>query len=51
MSMGNGHRNTTLRDWALREIACERLGLPKQAGNPRVEPLMRAAEQADRPER
>ena len=50
MSMGNGHRNTMLRDLWFREIARWRLGLPKQAGNPRVEPLMRAAEQADRPE-
>jgi 3-hydroxy-9,10-secoandrosta-1,3,5(10)-triene-9,17-dione monooxygenase len=29
MSMMGGHRNTTLRDWALREIACERLGIPR----------------------
>jgi 3-hydroxy-9,10-secoandrosta-1,3,5(10)-triene-9,17-dione monooxygenase len=29
MAMMGGHRNTTLRDWALREIACERLGIPR----------------------
>jgi hypothetical protein len=38
-----------LRDLWFREVARWRLGLPKQAGNPRVEPLMRAAERAGRP--
>jgi 3-hydroxy-9,10-secoandrosta-1,3,5(10)-triene-9,17-dione monooxygenase len=43
MSMGNGHLNTLLRDLWFREIARWRLGLPKLAGNPRSEPLLRAA--------
>jgi 3-hydroxy-9,10-secoandrosta-1,3,5(10)-triene-9,17-dione monooxygenase len=29
LAMMGGHRNTTLRDWAQREIACERLGIPR----------------------
>ena len=29
MSMGNSHRNTVLRDWAFREIARAKLGLPR----------------------
>jgi len=29
MSMGNSHRNTMLRDWAFREIARWKLGLPR----------------------
>ena len=29
MSIGNSHRNTLLRDWAFREIAREKLGLPR----------------------
>ena len=29
MSMGNSHRNTLLRDWAFREIARDKLGLPR----------------------
>ena len=29
MSMGNSHRNTVLRDWAFREIARDKLGLPR----------------------
>jgi 3-hydroxy-9,10-secoandrosta-1,3,5(10)-triene-9,17-dione monooxygenase len=29
MSMGNSHRNTMLRDWAFREIARAKLGLPR----------------------
>jgi hypothetical protein len=30
MSIGaNSHRNTLLRDWAFREIARDRLGLPR----------------------
>ena len=29
MSIGNSHRNTLLRDWAFREIARDKLGLPR----------------------
>jgi hypothetical protein len=30
MSIGsNSHRNTLLRDWAFRELARDRLGLPR----------------------
>ena len=29
MSIGNSHRNTVLRDWAFREIARAKLGLPR----------------------
>jgi hypothetical protein len=29
MSIGNSHRNTQLRDWAFREIARDKLGLPR----------------------
>jgi 3-hydroxy-9,10-secoandrosta-1,3,5(10)-triene-9,17-dione monooxygenase len=29
MSVGNSHRNTQLRDWAFREVAREKLGLPR----------------------
>jgi hypothetical protein len=28
--MGNSHRNTLLRDFAYREVAKERLGIPRQ---------------------
>ena len=30
LSMGNSHRNTLLRDFAYREVAKERLGIPRQ---------------------
>ena len=30
LSMGNSHRNTLLRDFAYREVARERLGIPRQ---------------------
>jgi 3-hydroxy-9,10-secoandrosta-1,3,5(10)-triene-9,17-dione monooxygenase len=29
MAMAPGHRNTLLRDWAFRELACEHLGIPR----------------------
>jgi 3-hydroxy-9,10-secoandrosta-1,3,5(10)-triene-9,17-dione monooxygenase len=29
MAMGNSHRNIVLRDWAFREVAREKLGLPR----------------------
>jgi 3-hydroxy-9,10-secoandrosta-1,3,5(10)-triene-9,17-dione monooxygenase len=29
LAMSAGHRNTVLRHWAFRELACERLGIPR----------------------
>ena len=36
LSMGNSHRNTLLRDLCYREVARERLGLPKALGQQRT---------------
>ncbi len=30
LSIGNAHRNTSLRDWAFRELACAHLGIPTE---------------------
>lgn len=30
MAIGNAHRNTSLRDWAFRELACAHLGIPTE---------------------
>ncbi len=37
MSIGNSHRNTQLRDWAFREIARDKLGLPRDYGQANVQ--------------
>jgi 3-hydroxy-9,10-secoandrosta-1,3,5(10)-triene-9,17-dione monooxygenase len=34
---GNSHRNTLLRDWAFRELARDRLGLPRDFGHGNVQ--------------
>ena len=34
---GNSHRNTLLRDWAFRELARERLGLPRDLAGANVQ--------------
>ncbi len=40
MAIGNAHRNTSLRDWAYRELTLAHLGLPSQA-----DPLRRRPQQ------
>jgi hypothetical protein len=38
LAMSAGHRNTVLRHWAFRELACEQLGIPRDpaTGNRRL---------------
>jgi 3-hydroxy-9,10-secoandrosta-1,3,5(10)-triene-9,17-dione monooxygenase len=40
IAMAAGHRNTLLRDWAFRELACEQLGVPRDpaSGNRQMVP-------------
>ena len=37
MSIGNSHRNTQLRDWAFREVARDKLGLPREYAGANVQ--------------
>ena len=41
MSIGNAHRNTSLRDWAYRELALAQFGLPGQLDGLRRAPNVR----------
>ena len=41
MSIGNAHRNTSLRDWAYRELALAQFGLPGQLDGLRRMPNVR----------
>ena len=41
MSIGNAHRNTSLRDWAYRELALAQFGLPGQLAGLRRAPNVR----------
>jgi 3-hydroxy-9,10-secoandrosta-1,3,5(10)-triene-9,17-dione monooxygenase len=47
MSIGNAHRNTSLRDWAYRELAMTRFGIPSPTQLLRRRPSGRSGEPAD----
>jgi 3-hydroxy-9,10-secoandrosta-1,3,5(10)-triene-9,17-dione monooxygenase len=46
LAVGNAHRNTSLRDWAYRELALAHFGMPSQADMLQRRPSLRSQEPA-----
>lgn len=44
LAVGNAHRNTSLRDWAYRELALAHFGLPSQSDMLQRRPSVRSQE-------